>query len=122
MLGNTFGSGDSEPADGVAGGFVDLFPTAHLWYGDNDMVGWRNLNIIRIGSLVKSTGKVSVRLDYHSFRLTDKADGVNRVARMRTVAMLIRGGIGYMFAGPSLDANSPGSGNTFTFLFGGCKF
>lgn len=101
---------------------MDLFPTAHLWYGYNDMVGWRNLNIIRIGSLVKSTGKVSVRLDYHSFRLAEEADGVNSVARMRTVAMLIRGGIGYMFAGPVLEANSPGSGNTFIFLFFGYKF
>ena len=40
---------------------------------------------------------------------------------MRTVAMLIRGGIGYMFAGPFLEAKSLGSGNTFTFPFFGYK-
>ena len=145
---HTFGSGASDPADGVAGGFVDLFPTAHLWYGYNDMVGWRNLKNIRIGSQFKPTGNVSVRLDYHSFWLADKADGLYNVAGRRSVAapvggatdakvgdevdatfavhltrtMTVGGGIGYMFAGPFLDANSPGSGNTFTFLFFGNKF
>ena len=30
--------------------------------------------------------------------------------------MTAGGGIGHMFAGPFLEANSPDSGNTFTFL------
>ena len=144
----TFGSGDSDPADGVAGGCADLFPTARLWYGYNDMVGWRKLKNIRIGSQFKPNGKISVRLDYHSFWLADKADGLYNVAGRRSVAarvggataakvgdevdatfavpltpiMTVGGEIGYMFAGPFPDANSPGSGNTFTFLFFGYKF
>ena len=102
--------------------------------------GWRNPKSIPIGSLFKTTGKISVRLDYHSFWLADKADGPYNVAGRRTVAapvgdevdatftvpltpiMTVGGGIGYMSAGPFIDANSPGSGNTFTFLFCGCKF
>ena len=110
--------------------------------------GWRNPKSIPIGSLFKTTGKISVRLDYHSFWPADKADGPYNVAGRRTVAapvggateakvgdemdvtltvpltpiMTVGGGIGYMFAGPLIDANSPGSGNTFTLLFCGCKF
>ncbi len=144
----TFGSGDSDPADGVSGGFVDLFPTAHLWYGYNDMVGWRNLKNLRIGSQLKPLGKVSLRLDYHWFWLADRSDGLYNVAGRRTVAapgggaadskigdevdatfalpltpiLSVGGGFGYMFPGPFLKANSRGSGNTFTFLFLGYKF
>lgn len=144
----TFGSGDSDPGDGIAGGFSDLFPTAHLWYGYNDMVGWRNLKNIRIGSQVRPIGKLSVRLDYHSFWLAERTDGLYNVAGRRTVAapeggatdakvgdevdatfavpltpiITVGGGVGHMFAGPFLEANSPGSGNTFMFLFFGYKF
>ena len=140
----TFGSGDADSTDGVAGGFADLFPTAHLWYRYNDMVGWRNLKNVRVGSQLKPIRELSVRLDYHSFWLADKADGLYNVAGRRTVTapaagatdakigdevdatltvpltptITVGGGLGYMFPGPFLEAHSPGSGNTFTFLFG----
>ncbi|MDE0125454.1 MAG: hypothetical protein OXN97_12850 [Bryobacterales bacterium] len=80
--------------------------------------------------------------------LADKADGFYKVVGRRIVAatvggttdakvgdevdatfavpltpiMTVGGGIGYMFAGLFFDANSPGSRNTFTFLFFGYKF
>ena len=82
----TFGSGDSDASDGKAGGFVDLFPTAHLWYGYNDLVGWRNLKNVRIGTQFKPHSKVGLRLDYHSFWLANKNDGLYNVAGRPTVA------------------------------------
>ena len=144
----TFGSGDSDPNDRVTGGFSDLFPTAHIWYGYNDLVGWRNVKNIRIGAQFKPTRKLSFRLDYHSFWLAEKSDGLYNVAGRQTVAapaggaadakigdevdmtfavpltpiMTVGGGIGHMFVGPFLQENSLGSGNTFSFLFFGYKF
>ncbi|MDE0625632.1 MAG: alginate export family protein [Bryobacterales bacterium] len=144
----TFGSGDADSTDGVAGGFADLLPTAHLWHGYNDMVGWRNLRNVRAGSQLKPIRKLSVRLDYHSSCPADKADGLYNVAERRTLTVpaagatdakigdevdatltvpltptiTVGGGLGYMFPGPFLKAHSPGSGNSFTFLFVGYKF
>ena len=112
------------------------------------MVGWRNLKNVRVGSQLMPIRKLSVLLDYHSFWLADKADGLYYVAGRRTVTvpaagatdakigdemdatltvpltstLTVGGGLGYMFPGPFLKAHSPGSGNTFTFLFVGYKF
>ena len=144
----TFGSGDADSSDGTIGGFVDLFPTAHLWYGYNDLVGWRNLKNIRLGAQLKPHKKVALRFDYHSFWLANKRDGLYNVAGVRSVAapdggaadakigdevdvtftvpltpvLTVGGGAGHMFRGPFLEANSPGSGNTFSFLFCAYKF
>lgn len=139
----TFGSGDSDASDGKIGGFNDVFPTAHLWYGYNDLVGWRNIKNVRIGTQFKPHAKLGVRLDYHSFWLANRNDGLYNVAGVRTVAapsggaasskigdevdatftvpltptITIGGGIGHMFPGAFLKANTPGGSDTFTFLF-----
>lgn len=139
----TFGSGDGDPGDGKIGGFNDLYPTAHLWYGYNDLVGWRNIKNIRLGLNLKPHRKLGLKLDYHSFWLADRQDGLYNVAGVRTVAapaggatdskigdevdvtftvpvtktITIGGGMGRMLPGPFLKQNTPGIGNTFTFLF-----
>ncbi len=144
----TFGSGDSDATDGEIGGFVDLFPTAHLWYGYNDVVGWRNLKNLRLGAQLKPHKKLGVRLDYHSFWLANLNDSLYNVAGRPTVAapvggttdakigdevdvtftvlvtpvLTVGGGVGHMFPGAFLEANSPGAGNTFSFLFFAYKF
>jgi hypothetical protein len=144
----TFGSGDSDATDGKIGGFVDLFPTAHLWYGYNDLVGWRNLKNGRIGLQMKPHSKVGLRFDYHSFWLANKNDGLYNVAGASSVAAVaggaadtkigdefdatitmpitklitLGGGVGHMFPGPFLEANTPGGSNNFTFLFTSFKF
>ncbi len=139
----TFGSGDSDPADGRAGGFNDLFPTAHLWYGYNDLVGWRNLKNIRLGAQIQPRPKLGLRLDYHSFWLAHRNDGLYNVAGVRTVAapqggsaetkigdeidltvtvpltpiLTLGGGVGRLLPGAFLKQQTPGYGNTFTYLF-----
>ncbi|MBI1357474.1 MAG: hypothetical protein GC160_24295 [Acidobacteria bacterium] len=139
----TFGSGDSDPTDGRAGGFNDLFPTAHLWYGYNDLVGWRNLKNVRLGAQIQPLEKLGLRLDYHSFWLANRHDGLYNVAGVRTVAAPVRGavatkigdevdltvtlpltpiltlggGVGYLAPGGFLKERTPGHGNTFTYLF-----
>ena len=144
----TFGSGDADPADGKIGGFVDLFPTAHLWYGYNDLVGWRNVKNLRLGVQLRPRSKLGLRLDYHSFHLAERNDGLYNVGGRLTVAapsggaaatkigdevnatvtipltavLTLGGGSGYMIPGPFLKANTPGQGNTFSFFFFTYKF
>ncbi len=144
----TFGSGDADSTDGKIGGFNDIYPTAHLWYGYNDLVGWRNLKNLRIGADLKPHRKLGVKLDYHSFRLANRNDGLYNVAGVQTVAapaggaqnakigdevdasftiplttiLTVGGGVGHMFPGAFLKRNTPGSRNTFTFLFVGYRF
>ena len=143
----TFGSGDQDSSDGKIGGFNDLYPTAHLWYGYNDLVGWRNLKNFRFGAQFKPHRKLGLRWDYHSFWLANRNDGLYNVAGIRTVAAppggaadskigdevdatftvpvsktcTLGGGVGHMFPGAFLEANTTGAGNTFFFLFTSLK-
>ena len=143
-----FGSGDDDPGDGVVGGFVDVYPTAHRWYGYNDLVGWRNVKNLRLGAQVQPHQKLGLQFDFHSFWLVSKRDALYNVGGRLAVApppegatetkvgdevnatfsaevteaISLGGGIGYMFPGPYLKANSPGDGNTFSFLLIAIKF
>ena len=143
-----FGSGDEDPGDGRVGGFVDLYPTAHRWYGYNDLVGWRNLKNIRLGAECKPHRKLDLQVDFHSFWLATTRDALYNVAGRLSVApspagatdskvgdevnatftvpvsetLSLGGGVGYMFPGPFLKANSPGHGNTFSYLVVVYKF
>ena len=143
-----FGSGDEDPDDGRVGGFVDLYPTAHRWYGYTDQVGWRNLKNIRLGAELKPHAKLGVQLDSHAFWLASRRDALYNVAGRLSVApppggaeeakvgnevnavftvpvtetFSLGGGLGYLFPGPFLKANTPGQGHTFSYLFTSYKF
>ena len=143
-----FGSGDEDGSDGRVGGFVDIYPTAHFLYGYNDLVGWRNLKNIRLGAEFKPHPKFGLQFDFHSFWLATGNDALYTVAGALSVApppggatdlkvgneldavftvpvskaVSLSGGIGYMFPGPFLKANTPGDGNTFSYLVASYKF
>ena len=143
-----FGSGDDDPTDGKVGGFVDVYPTAHRWYGYNDLVGWRNIKNLRLGTQVQAHEKLGLQFDFHSFWLVSERDALYNVGGRLTVPapaggiankkvgdevnvtfssapterIGVSGGIGYMFPGPFLKANTPGSGNTFSFLAVAIRF
>ena len=138
----TFGSGDEDPSDGKVGGFVDIYPTAHRWYGYNDLVGWRNIKNIRLGAQLWPSPKTRLQFDFHSYWLantrdalynvggrlslraaegsaapTKVGDEVNATLNYDVNKLLgIEAVAGYMFPGPFVKANSPGDGNTFTYL------
>lgn len=71
-----FASGDASPADGVRGTFDQLYPTGHAKYGVIDQVGWRNMQNARVGAVVKPHARLSVEVDYHSFWLAHRRDGL----------------------------------------------
>lgn len=137
-----FATGDRDPEDGVVEGFDDLFPTAHLYYGYNDLVGLRNIRNLRVGGRVLLWGNATFAADVHTFRLARKTDHLYNVAGAVTVrapeggaadarvgeevdlsfsvpvtgTVTAAGGVGHMFPGPFLEANSPGEGHTFAHL------
>jgi hypothetical protein len=143
-----FGSGDTDRTDGRIGGFDDAYPTAHLYYGYNDLVGWRNLQNVRLGFSAKPHSRLSVQVDYHAFWLANGNDNLYNVAGGITTStpptgatddrvgdeldvtfnvpisstLSAGGGVGHMFPGPFLESNTLGAGNTFSFLFIGYKF
>ena len=143
-----FGSGDEDGGDGRVGGFVDIYPTAHFLYGYNDLVGWRNLKNIRLGAEFKPHPKFGLQFDFHSFWLATGNDALYNVSGRLSVApppggatdlkvgneldavftvpvskaVSLSGGVGHMFPGPFLKANTPGHGNTFTYLVASYRF
>ena len=143
-----FASGDDDPADGKIGWFDDLYSTAHLWYGYNDLVGWRNIKNLRLGLQLDPLPKLRLHVDFHSFWLADgndhlySAPGAISVrapaggaadtkvgdeldltfAVPVTATTTVGAGVGHMFPGPFLKANSPGGSDTFVYMFVGYKF
>lgn len=66
-----YASGDHDPNDGHIGWFDDIYPTAHLYYGYNDLVGWRNIKNLRLGVSFIPVGKIKTSVDFHSFWLAN---------------------------------------------------
>lgn len=137
-----YASGDSDPADGTVESFDDMYPTAHLYYGYNDLVGLRNLHNVRVGASVAPWRGLTVQVDVHGFVLAERTDHLynaggavavqappggaseRRVGEELDVTfalpvggtMMLAGGVGHLFPGPFLEAQSDGAGNTFTHL------
>lgn|GEM_PF-639844 len=69
-------SGDENPNDGVRGTYDQLFPTNHSKYGIDDVVGFRNLENLRLGFALQPNKRTKIEGDYHSFWLTQVRDGL----------------------------------------------
>ncbi|MFQ3669833.1 MAG: alginate export family protein [Verrucomicrobiia bacterium] len=69
-----YGSGDSDPNDGISHTFQNLFPTNHKFYGYMDRFSWQNLHNPAIGLTVQPTPKLRIKLDYHLFWLAETRD------------------------------------------------
>jgi hypothetical protein len=142
-----FGSGDSSPGDATRRTFDHLLGTNHLYYGLVDAVGWQNMHNVRIGWDAKPTRRLQVNVDYHWLWLANASDALYDVAGRATVrpkagntarsigeeldATLVwsvnkqwkaGGGVGHLFAGEFLKQNSPGSGQTFPYVFAQYSF
>jgi hypothetical protein len=71
-----FASGDASSKDGTRQTFDQLFPTNHSKYGTADVVGWRNIHSLRVGSELKLTPKANLNVDYLSHWLARKTDAL----------------------------------------------
>lgn len=135
-------SGDSNPSDGTVEWFDDLLPTAHLYYGYNDLVGLRNVHNGRVGAGFTVLGSLSVAVDVHGFWLASPNDHLYGAAGAVAVpvpvggaearrigeeidlslslglsrTLSLAGGVGLMLPGPFLDSTTEGRASTFTHV------
>lgn len=80
-----YGSGDSDPTDNVDGGFQNLFPTNHKFYGSMDVFSWRNIHDLGVSILAKPTKTTTVKCELHSFWLPETADAWYRANGSTTI-------------------------------------
>jgi hypothetical protein len=91
-LGYSYASGDSDPLDGDAETFQNLFPTNHKFYGQADFFAWQNLHDLEANFKVAPIKSVTLRADFHAFFLasTDdvwyRANGVTAVRPLNAAA------------------------------------
>lgn len=71
-----YASGDSNPRDGRAGTFDQLYSTVRDLNGISDQVGWRNIRQIRGGVELKPQASLNLTFNYHFFRLASAFDGL----------------------------------------------
>ena len=134
-------TGDQDTADGELGTFDQIFPTGHLYHGYNDLVGWRNIQALRIGLGAAPTSRLTVSADFHAFRLATRGDGLydaggtpsipappggavdGEVGQELDLTLGLRvsetvslsSGLGHFFPGAYVRASTPGAGNTFAY-------
>ncbi len=141
-----FASGDARPGDGRSGTFDQMFPTPHEKYGLADQVGWQNIEHIS-GSLEVSPRKqLTVRFQTHAWHLAEARDGVYLAggalafrdptgrsgrhvgqevdwnAQYNWGPRYVGGGVGRLFPGHFLKAQSPGVSLTYVYLNVGYHF
>ncbi|MCY4534858.1 MAG: alginate export family protein [Bryobacterales bacterium] len=81
----SYASGDSDPQDERIGTFDTLFSSPHRIYGEQDIVGLRNLRALKTGIELHPSGTWQINVDFLDFRLASRYDGLyqtNFVARV----------------------------------------
>jgi hypothetical protein len=136
-----YASGDSDPTDAKVESFDDMYATAHLYYGYNDLVGLRNLHNIRLGASAVPWRRLNVAVDFHTFSLASATDNLYNAAGAMTVqvptggapskgvgeevdltltlpvaqTLTFMGGVGRFFPGAFVEANTQGASYTFSY-------
>jgi hypothetical protein len=138
-----YASGDATPGDGVRGAFDQLYPTNFDKYGIVDQIGFRNMHNARFGVTQKPHAKVTVDVDYNSYWLAHRRDGLYNaagvlVARIAATAagasgahvaheanilasyalrdgMTLGAGYGRWFPGAFWKAATPGASQSFAY-------
>jgi hypothetical protein len=138
-----YATGDKDPNDGKRQTFDQLYPTAHLYHGIADRVGWRNIKDVRAGASIQPHRKVKVAADFFSFWLANRNDGLYGASGRLSVPapvggalsshvgwefdvttiykpkphITVGGGIGHLIPGDFLKQNTPGASHTFPYVF-----
>lgn len=136
-----YASGDENPADGVRQTFDQLYPTGHDKYGLADQVGWRNIHDLRAGFDISPWKATPISVSYHSYWLAERRDGLYgasgallvrlpagapsrrvgqeldlQVSRSITPQIALAAGYAHLFAGPFLQAATPGKSYTGPYV------
>lgn len=136
-----FATGDENPADGRRQTFDQLYPTGHDKLGLGDQVGWRNVHHIRQGVEFSPIKATPVSLNYHSWWLAERTDGLYaasgtllarvaggaadshvgqeidiQISRALTPQIQLAAGYAHMFAGAFLEQATPGASYSAPYL------
>jgi hypothetical protein len=137
-----FATGDDNPTDGRRQTFDQLYPTGHDKLGLADQIGWRNIHHLREGIEVTPIKATPISLNYHSWWLADRTDGlyaasgallVPRVAtgavnthvgqeldlqisRALTQQLQVAAGYAHIFSGAFLREATPGASYSHPYV------
>ena len=138
----SYGSGDSDPDDGINETFDTFHPSVHGHYGLQDIASLRNIRILIAGVDLHPTRSVKIDLDYLDLRLASLQDGLYQLNFLRRInpppggakngfvgsevdfflsykpvpRLELRLGVSRFFPGPFVIDNLPG-GEPQTFLY-----
>jgi hypothetical protein len=96
-----FATGDSSATDGTRRTFDQLYPTGHDKLGLADQVGWRNVHHLREGVEFTPIKATPISLNYHSWWLAEKADGL--YAASGALIARVTGGASNSHVGQEVD-------------------
>lgn len=82
----TYASGDDDPLDNRRGTFDTLFSSPHRIYGEQDIVGLRNLKALKSGVELRPRKGLIVNADFLDYRLANRADGLYQTSFRRRIA------------------------------------
>jgi hypothetical protein len=136
-----FATGDDNPTDGRRQTFDQLYPTGHDKLGLGDQVGWRNVHHIREGFEFSPIKATPISLNYHSWWLAEKTDGLYaasgallarvaggaadshigqeldiQISRALTPQIQLAAGYAHMFTGAFLKQATPGASYSAPYL------
>jgi hypothetical protein len=136
-----FATGDKNPTDGTRATFDQLYPTGHDKLGLADQVGWRNTHHIREGVEFSPFKATPVSVNYHSWWLAGKTDGLYnaggariafvaggaagshvgqeidvQVTRALTPQLQLAAGYAHMFTGKFLEQATPGASYSAPYI------
>ena len=78
-------SGDSDPLDERTGTFDTLFPSPHRIFGEQDLVGFRNVKILKAGMELAPREGLRVSLYFLDLRLASHHDGIYQTNARRRI-------------------------------------
>jgi hypothetical protein len=136
-----FATGDKNATDGTRATFDQLYPTGHDKLGLADQVGWRNTHHIREGFEFSPFKATPISVNYHSWWLAEKTDGLYnaggariafvaggaasshvgqeidfQVTRALTPQLQLAAGYAHMFTGKFLEQATPGASYSAPYI------
>jgi hypothetical protein len=137
-----FATGDENAGDGARETFDQLYPTGHDKLGLADQVGWRNIHHLREGIEITPIKATPISLNYHSWWLASRNDGLYaasgallvprvptgaldthvgqeldlQVTRAITPYLQIGAGYAHIFNGAFLEGATPGASYSHPYV------
>jgi hypothetical protein len=137
-----YATGDDIPTDGTRQTFDPLYPTGHDKLGLADQIGWRNIHHLRQGVEITPFKATPISLNYHSWWLASRTDGLYsaggallvprvaggaahthvgqeidlQVSRAITQQLLLAAGYAHMLGGAFLREATPGASYSYPYV------